>query len=289
MKKHDGKKFFKLALHLHTTRSDGSKTPEEVAVRYKADGYDAMAFTDHWQYGEGGELCGLKILSGCEYNIGDHNALKGVMHIVGIGMRSRPEVTPSNTRQQVVDAINASGGVAVLAHPAWSMNTTEDGAALSGVGFTEIYNAVSEAGQSMRPYSDSFVDACANRGLYYGVLATDDAHYYDGVDDRKGWVMVEADEPTEEQLKNGLMRGNFYASQGPDLYVKLQGRTLIIDCSPASVIGVLSNLVWASGHVVRGNGLTHFEYEIKDNEKWVRVEIADENGKRAWSNLFVLQ
>ena len=63
-----GEKYYKLALHLHTTVSDGRKTPEDVAKEYKADGYDAIAFTDHWKYGEGGELEGLKIISGCEYN-----------------------------------------------------------------------------------------------------------------------------------------------------------------------------------------------------------------------------
>jgi ParB family chromosome partitioning protein len=28
--------------------------------------------------------------------------------------------------------------------------------------------------------------------------------------------------------------------------------------------------------------------EIKDEEKWVRVEVRDENGKKAWSNIFVI-
>ena len=63
-----GEKYYKLGLHLHTTLSDGAKTPEEVAKEYKLDGYDAVAFTDHWTYGEGGELEGLHIISGCEYN-----------------------------------------------------------------------------------------------------------------------------------------------------------------------------------------------------------------------------
>ena len=57
-----GKKRLKLGLHTHTTLSDGSKTPAEVAAIYKAAGYDAIALTDHWVYGEGGEIGGLTIL-----------------------------------------------------------------------------------------------------------------------------------------------------------------------------------------------------------------------------------
>ena len=39
---------WKINLHTHTTRSDGSRTPEEVAEIYKKAGYDVIAVTDHW-------------------------------------------------------------------------------------------------------------------------------------------------------------------------------------------------------------------------------------------------
>ena len=58
--------------------------------------------------------------------------------------------------------------------------------------------------------------------------------------------------------------------------------------SPCSVIGILSNVSWAWGHVKRGENLTYFEYEIRDDEKWVRVEARDAGGKRAWSNIFAV-
>ena len=40
-------KFFKVNLHVHTNVSDGSMTPEKVKEIYKANGYSAVAFTDH--------------------------------------------------------------------------------------------------------------------------------------------------------------------------------------------------------------------------------------------------
>lgn len=284
----NGNKYYKLGLHLHTTLSDGHKSPEEAAAIYKADGYDAIAITDHWKFGAGGTLCGLHILSGCEYNLGKSDTMTDVMHIVGIGMDYDPQLTRDASRQQVVDGINGAGGIAVLAHPAWSVNTLADAEALEGITATEVYNAVSEAGQSMRAYSDYFVDICANAGICWKLFATDDAHYYDGIDDRKGWVMVRAEEFSDRALLNALRNGDFYASQGPELFVRREGRKLIIDCSPCQVIGTISNLSWAKNRVLRGQDLTHFEYEIKDAEKWIRVQVCDGEGKSAWSNIQVL-
>ena len=46
-------RFFRGNLHTHSDRSDGILTPEDVCRRYKAEGYDFVALTDHFvgQYG----------------------------------------------------------------------------------------------------------------------------------------------------------------------------------------------------------------------------------------------
>lgn len=282
-----GNKYYKLGLHIHTTISDGRKAPEDVAAEYKADGYDAIALTDHWKFGNSQELDGLKILSGCEYNMGAET-ISGVMHILGIGMKHDPQIPNTSTRQQVIDKIKEAGGIAVLAHPDWSLNTVRDAAELSGFAATEIYNAVSEAHQSLRAYSDYFVDVCANSGIYFNLFATDDAHYFDGSDNRKGWIMVRADELSDESLIEAIKKGDYYASQGPDLQARFEEGKVIVESSPCSVIGVLSNLAWTPDRVLRGEDLTYFEYTIKKNEKWVRVEVIDADGKRAWSNVVAL-
>ena len=41
-------RFWRGNLHTHSTRSDGVLSPEEVCRRYKAEGYDFMALTDHF-------------------------------------------------------------------------------------------------------------------------------------------------------------------------------------------------------------------------------------------------
>ena len=283
-----GEKYYKLGLHLHTTLSDGRKTPNEVAQEYKAQGYDAIALTDHWVYGEGGELEGLHIIPGCEYNLGGNETITGVTHILSLFAKYNPNPKKEDSPQTVVNAINAAGGIAVFAHPAWSLNSPEDFVNLEGAYVTEIYNAVSDAGQSLRPYSDYYVDICANKGKYALIFATDDAHAYDGADNCLGWIMVNAEELTNDALATAIKEGNFYATEGPELHVVREGNKLIIDTSPCAVIGTVSNLSWTWERVLRGEDVTHFEYEFRDNEKWVRVEVRDKNGKKAWSNIFII-
>lgn len=280
-----GKTYYRVALHLHSTQSDGRCTPEEIAKSFKDAGYDAIAFTDHWNYCDGGELCGLHIISGIEYDISDDH--DDTIHIVSLGAKEDPKVNKDDSCREIIDKINDAGGAAVLAHPAWSINSIETAKKYNGFTATEIYNAVSEAGSSLRAYSDHFVDICAKNGIFYGILATDDAHYYGGIDDMHGWVMIAAEALTDEAIVKAIKDRNFFATQGPTLSVELKGNRLIIETSPCDVIAVLSSRAWLPNRVLRGEGITRHEYEIHPTEKWARIEVRS-GDKRAWSNVIQL-
>ncbi len=283
-----GNVWYKLQLHLHTTLSDGALTPEEAAGRYKAAGFDAIAITDHWNYHGAGEIDGLCILSGCEYNLG-YDTAEGVMHLVGVGMDGDPGLKQSkSTRQGIIDAIRSAGGFAILAHPAWSLNTPEQAKALRGIDAVEIYNAVSDVGQSHRPYSGYFVDLLANEGVVYPLIATDDAHYYEGEDDTVSYVMVKADSLAKDDLLSALRRGDFYATQGPRLTVRREGDIIVAQCSDCAELCFQSNLAWVPDRVQKGDPITEAVYRIKEDERWVRVEARDAEGKYAWSNVITV-
>jgi len=281
-----GKVRYKIGLHIHTTLSDGHVSPEEAAGIYREAGFDAIAITDHWKYHAADTLSGLPILAGCEYNMGASDTSVDVMHIVGVGMDRAPELQKETaTRQDVIHAIRANGGMAILAHPAWSLNCPEHAEALTGFSAVEIYNTVSNVNQSSRPYSGYFVDLLSNRGTFYPLIATDDTHYYDGSDETKSWIMVHAESLQKEDLFSAIEHGDFYATQGPELHVRREGDLLIADCSPCIMINFLSNAAWGPDRITRGKDLTHAEYKIKAWDKWVRVEIHDADGRYAWSNI----
>ncbi len=284
----NGNTYYKVGLHTHTTLSDGRKSPEEAVAMYKEHGYDAIAVTDHWRFYESGILNGVTILSGCEYHIGNSDTAEGVMHIVGLGMTCEPTLSRDATAQQIIDGIHLCGGMAVLAHPYWSLNTPEQVLPLHGFDATEIYNSVSGVNQSFRPESGYFVDMMANRGWFRPLLATDDVHYYaPGEDACRSFVMVNAESNTPEALLAAIADGRFYASQGPHLQVTFDGHTVCVDCSPADCIAFVTNSAWAK-RVCREPGTTHAEYTPAPHEKWVRVEITCGND-RAWSNIFPIQ
>lgn len=284
-----GQKRYKVGLHIHTTNSDGKVSPEEAARIYKEAGFDAIALTDHWVYHQEDTISGLKILAGCEYNMGASDTAVDVMHIVGVGMKEKPDLDRKTaTRQSIIDGIRAAGGIAILAHPAWSLNTPAHAKELQGFAAMEIYNSVSDAGQSSRPYSGYFTDLLANEGIAYPQIATDDTHYYDGSDETKAFIMVNAENDSSEDLLRAVEEGNFYATQGPELHMRREGDKIVVDSSPCVRISMFSNAAWAPHRVGKGTDLTHWEYPIAACDKWVRVEVKDADGKEAWSNVLFL-
>lgn len=282
----------KVGLHIHTTRSDGRRTPDEVAALYRAAGYDAIAMTDHWAWHCSGELGGLKLISGAEYDIGCADpcgvcgdSCGGVYHIVALGCTEEPAVTHEMTAAEIADAIHRCGGLAVLAHPAWSLNDPAVVADQTFFDATEIYNTVSGVHSSFRPESGAFCDLLACRGVTFPLLATDDAHYYDGTDNTRSFICAHA---PDGDIAAAIRRQDFYASQGPQIYLQRDGSHFYVDCTPAETIIFITNTVWARGRVTRGHGLTHAEYTVSSgdgrSDRFVRAEVIDADGNRAWSN-----
>ena len=283
-----GKTRYKINLHTHTTVSDGRKTPEESADIYRNAGYDAIAITDHWKYGEE-KLCdnGLLVLSGAEYNIYNVSPKDGLFHIVGVGMERDPMLEKTASAQQAIDAIKDVGGLAVIAHPAWSLNTPVHIMALENADATEVYNSVSNAHMSRRPDSGIIVDMLGAAGRFYPLLATDDVHYYDGSDDCVSWIMAEAEECSREAILKAVREQKFYATQGPEVHLWREGDEMVVKCSPCKEIVFLSETVW-SPRVFEGDGITEARYKVRDGESYIRVEVIDENGKKAWTNCIIL-
>lgn len=297
-----GKKRLKVGLHTHTNRSDGHKSPEEVLKLYAAAGYDALALTDHWIYNPAGEAEGMQILSGCEYNMQGRQTPDGIIetfHILGIGMERDPQIpreyasvktsdVPIHQRvREVVAMIRAVGGLAVLAHPAWSLNDVDQILDAGDYDATEIYNSVSECGMSDRAYSGLIVDMLGARGVFMPLLATDDAHYYNG-DETRGITMVDADAVARLGMVGALRSGAFYATQGPEVHLeRVDADTVKLRCSPACKIAFQSDIPWSAGRMVRGENITEAEYTIKHHlsERFVRAEVTDASGLAAWSNI----
>ena len=287
--------FYKANLHSHSTVSDGKLTPAEMKELYREAGYDAIAFTDHWVYGEADTVSGLPILAGAEYHVGARDASLGIYHILCLFADRAPALERKSiqeqTAQDLIDAIHAAGGLAVLAHPAWSLNTTENVRALRGIDGTEIFNTVSR--NTSRADASLLVDLYATSGMCFPLFACDDFHHNNhelisGITPTS-FIMVECDSVEPKALKKAIIEGRYYASMGPEIHLKREDdHTFAVECSPVSQILFHSNCVVSAGRVVTGEGLVCARYTCHSSESYIRASVIDSEGRMAWSQIMKL-
>ena len=270
-------------LHTHTTVSDGRCTPEEVIALYKGKGYDFLAITDH-RRSVAREDPDMTLLTGVEY---DYELPSEVIHIVGVGLEraSSPEEDRAalSSPQAGLEVIAALKGRAILAHPAWSLNGPDTIASLVGIAAAEVYNTVSNPPwNGERGDSSGILDVAAARGFPVPLVASDDAHHYDG-DACQSWIWLNAADASRESILEALDAGRFYASRGPRFTrIAWDGGTLRVECTPVERIVFYSDLPWVDGRVQTGAGLTTAAYRARFEEHFLRCQITDRAGNSAW-------
>lgn len=279
-------KWYKGNIHTHTTRSDGLFSPEDTIKLYKEADYDFLCLTDHWKWNATTETADMLILSGCEYDFGIDCAT-GIYHIVAIGCDSEPVIKKDSTPQDAIDAIHDTGGIANLAHPAWSLNSPHELMKLKNVDTTEIFNSISDIPFNCRPYSGIILDIMASRGCVWKLCASDDTHFYKESDTCRSFVYVNAPSCSKDDIMNSLKQGNYYASQGPRLSIEAHDDVLYVETSPADEIVFFTNKAYTSDRCVVGKNITYAEYKIKPEDKFVRIEVKDSEGRYAWSQYYV--
>ncbi len=292
-------RFWRGNLHTHSTRSDGVLAPDEVCRRYRDEGYDFLALTDHFvgQYSypivdtrefrtnSFTTILGAELHSGAMAN-------RELWHILAVGL---PEsfapsntpgfkpVTDQETGAQIAARAVAAGAFVAIAHPQWSGLTLADARGITAAHAVEIYNHGCAMGCD-RPDGFAIADHLLTEGRHLTMIATDDAHFHEP-DHFGGWVMVKSDANEPEALLAALKRGDFYSSQGPELRdVRLEGDHVVVECSAAVSITAIG---WGTGaKAIHGHSMTRGEVPLTrlNNSPWVRVSVMDAGGKRAWSN-----
>ncbi|PTL82346.1 PHP domain-containing protein [Vitiosangium sp. GDMCC 1.1324] len=133
----DAPRWLRGAFHVHTTRSDGRGTVEEVAAAAKAAGLRFVVLTDHNDFvpPEPAFVDGVLMVPGVELSTA-HG------HLVAFGMQRPLEgVRPWMDGGEAEAAVEKAGGVSVLAHPVQQRNPwRHEEAARRADGF-ELYSA----------------------------------------------------------------------------------------------------------------------------------------------------
>ncbi len=313
--------WYKGNLHSHTTNSDGKMSPKEAVDFYRQNGYHFLCLSDHdifTDYREDFNTEDFILLPGVEasallldqksgtYCLKVHH-IHGILGTEQMQQAAEEELLQNQERLQpsiyygtwdgakvaadLAEKLQKRGCITTYNHPIWSRVSSEEFIDTPNLFALEIYNynTVNESGTGA---DTTYWDLMLRKGIKIHGFASDDNHNEGLFDDSfGGYIMVNANQLTQDEIIENLMGGNFYSSTGPELYrwgVKEQ--TAYVECSPVSRINFIAGNYVNAGTTVMNNGqeLTKAEYRLTGKEEYVRVECIDQDGKKAWTNALFL-
>ncbi len=283
--------WYKGNTHCHTTMSDGRKEPSEAVQWYRDHRYDFLVLTDHYKVPSADESPsdGILVVPGIELDAVDPQI--GDYHLVGLGVRSYDAPRQTDLPlQTAIDRLIGLSGLPVLCHPYWMNLRSADLKGIHGLAALEVFNTTCEL-YNGKGLSDTLWDELLARGTQLWGIAADDTHWKPQRDDPGGgWIMVKALECTEESILMAISHGHFWATSGPQLKnVWIDDRTVHVDSSPVKIMNIKGQgRHGCSERAYHGKSITHASYELHGPENYVRIEVIDKDGRRAWSNPFYL-
>jgi hypothetical protein len=277
--------WYKGSLHLHTSRSDGHLTAEELIGKYAAEKFDFIAITDHWRLpGTNGNrrIMPLMVIDGIELDGYDDAGV--YFHVLALGTSLK---LPTATRSfaKALQAARNQGALLIWAHPHWTGNSPAEGLRHYFHGM-EVYNHSSHC-ENGSGYALSHWDSVLRRHPDCLGFATDDGHFLPGQQYWKGgWITVNADACTQEEILCSIRRGNFYSSQGPEFKtIECSENKVTVETSPAAYIRLIGPRMANNWIRARDNmPVLKAEFQLPPDWPYARLEIEDLQGKQAWSN-----
>jgi hypothetical protein len=268
-------------LHTHSTRSDGALPPQETIEKYRALSYDFLMLSDHDTLGEPEKLDGngMLLIRGNEISAGGP-------HLLHVGATKRIE--PCENRQQVIDAVNADGGLAILCHPNWQEHfnhyTYEKLVELKNYAGIEILNGTCLRMAGEARATDKW-DRILGTGRIIWGYGNDDMHreYEQGL----AWTVVRAKERSVPAVIEALKAGSCYVSNGVEIQqIRCTGSVLHVFAPTAQAMAVFGDY-GARLHYQLGNEIYFDVAELRSS--YVRVECYGVGDQMAWTQPFVIR
>ena len=286
--------------HAHSTVSDGVRSVTECFEDYKRQKYDFFVLTDHGEVSDVSQYSEDSFLAISGSELHPANPYGGTKyHIVAINIHEKIEVDKKHANE-VMAEVAEQGGISVLAHPYWSGHTLLDLLPLHGYFAMEVFNTTCD--RLGRAISESHWDDLLDRTVPVFGIASDDCHFL--YDVYQGWIMVKNSELSLDSILNSLTQGLFYSTQGPEIIdFRLEETTgsgsktssgkssrIIAEFSPS--VSVVFKAKSCTGKHIRAQEdqfITEAFYDLKGDEKYVRLEITAADGKKAWSQPIVFR
>lgn len=195
--------------------------------------------------------------------------------------------------QELSDSLVERGCFTTYNHPIWSRVETDEVCGLSGVWAIECYN-YNTVNECCEGEDTVFWDAMLRKGTYIRGFASDDNHN-NGVfrDSFGGYVMVKSPKLNHESIVTNLLEGNYYFSNGAVIkqWGIRDGRVYIQAPDAVKVDFICGGYIGASKTVLAENGYLPEEISVPltGEETYVRVQVRDLRGRRAWTNAMMMK
>ena len=319
--------FYKANLHCHTNVSDGCLSPEEVKQAYMSRGYSVVAFTDHNVLISQNHLTDENFVALNGYEINIFSGAAKTCHLCFVALspdnltqvcyhrekyltgntvrykdllrydESLPDYERVYTPEKISEAMQMArdaGFFVTYNHPNWSMEGPEEYLNYHGMHAMEIHNT--GCLRSGYPeYNEKEYDQILRHGEQIFCIAADDNHNDYPLDSHLsdsfgGYIMIKAEKLDYKTITDAMLAGNFYASQGPEIYdLWVENDMVHITCSPVQKI-VLSGdqRKTAYAFVPEGETLTAVVLPLNKDHKYFRLTLTDEKGKKANTNAYFM-
>lgn len=294
-------RWYKGNLHTHTINSDGDSSPDAVARWYKEHRYDFLALTDHNYFTDPQGLNSFLaaeekflLMSGEEVTSKFENK---PVHVNAFGLSSTIEPQfGSNvveTLQMNVDHIRSKGALPSLNHPnfVWAF-TPPELAQVNDLKLFEVYNGhptTNEHGGGGAASLDEMWDHVLSAGKRIWGIAVDDAHSFKTIgpdlsNPGRGWIQVRAKNLSEAALLAAIEAGDFYSSTGVELVsVQASDGRLSLEIKERSNEKYAVRFLGKDGQVLAETVENPASYRLKPGEPYVRAQVLDSNGRKAWT------
>ncbi len=272
----------KAGFHCHTINSDGGLLPKETVNRYRAEGYACLGITDHRQ------VTAVDGLSGPDMLVIKATENGGDPDIIGVGIENPAPQEMSLVERARILAVQ--GGFTIAAHPTYCGVLPHVYVDCPDLMAMEIYNAYCDTAY-VNGYALELWDMVLGQGKRIWGVAADDAHLNSKKrcysDAGRGWVEIWAESLTELAILQALKAGAFFSTQGPVFHeIVVENSTIHLKCTPVKAVkwrtfGKVGYVEYASRNTpLTGSCLPEWFRPCK----YIRIEIEDYDGKRAWSN-----
>ena len=316
--------FYKANLHCHSVISDGKWTVEQLKEAYMAQGYSAIAFTDHQIFLTHNDLTDDKFvaLNGYEVDVSGGSTALGTRktcHFCCVALDDKMEMQriyydakhltknieiarldPAQSyreREYTPEYISAlmqeardNGFFVTYNHPTWSQESYPEYINYFGMHAMEMFNG-SCLVLGYDEYNSRVYDDMLKSGKRIFCVGTDDNHNAPkNPDSFRAFTMINAKALTYDDITAALLRGDFYASEAPEIHeLYYKNGKIHIECTPVREITV-NCLTRRSCHILSENGepITSADIGIPYDAGYFRVTVTDNAGCRATTNAYFL-